>query len=53
MRSNLRWVPWVPWTLLQRWPFCFWLGVVMDHYSRSVVAWKLFRKQRNPSREAA
>jgi transposase-like protein len=39
------WVPWVPWSLLQRWPFCFWLGVVMDHYSRSVVAWKLFRKQ--------
>jgi transposase-like protein len=34
------WVPWVPWSLLQRWPFCFWLGVVMDHYSRSVVAWE-------------
>jgi len=37
-------------SLPQVWPFCFWLGVVLDHYSRSVVAWQLFRKQ--PSAEA-
>lgn len=39
------WVPWLPFALLQRWPFCFWLGVVFDHFSRSVVAWKLYRAQ--------
>jgi len=39
------WVPWLPFSLPQVWPFCFWLGVVLDHCSRSVVAWQLFRKQ--------
>ena len=39
------WVPWWPFALLQRWPFCFWLGVVLDHFSRSVVGWRLFFKE--------
>ncbi|CAN5311535.1 hypothetical protein BH09MYX1_BH09MYX1_61470 [soil metagenome] len=39
------WTPWVPFALLQRWPFCFWLGAVLDHVSRSVVAWKLWTSQ--------
>jgi transposase-like protein len=39
------WVPWWPLSLLQRWPFCFWLGVVLDHFSRSIVGWRLFLKQ--------
>jgi putative transposase len=43
------WAPWFPFAILQRWPFCFWLGVVLDHFSRSVVAWRLFREQ--PSAE--
>ncbi|CAN5430343.1 hypothetical protein BH09MYX1_BH09MYX1_66190 [soil metagenome] len=43
------WTPWFPFALLQRWPFCFWLGAVLDHVSRSVVAWKLWTSQ--PSAE--
>ena len=39
------WTPWLPFTLPQCWPFCFWICVVLDHYSRSVVAWRLFLKQ--------
>ena len=39
------WVSWVPHCLNQSWPFCFWIGVVLDHFSRSVVAWRLYRSQ--------
>ena len=35
-------VPWFPFSLPQCWPFGFHLAVVLDHYSRSVVAWKLY-----------
>jgi transposase InsO family protein len=35
--------PWFPFSLPQSWPFCFWIAVVLDHFSRSVVAWRLFR----------
>jgi transposase InsO family protein len=38
-------VPWVPFSLPQCWPFCFHLAVVLDHFSRSIVAWKLFYKE--------
>jgi hypothetical protein len=39
------WVPWVPQTLIQRWPFCFWLAAILDHLSRAVVATRLFLSQ--------
>ncbi len=39
------WVPWYPFALVQRWPWCFWLAVVLDHHSRNVVSWKLYQKQ--------
>jgi len=39
------WVPWLPQALSQVWPFCFWLAAVLDHTSRSVMAWSLHRKQ--------
>ncbi|MBL9028803.1 MAG: DUF559 domain-containing protein [Myxococcales bacterium] len=39
------WVPWPPQALPQRAPFCAWLVVVLDHFSRSVVGWKLFDKE--------
>lgn len=41
------WTPWFPFASLQRWPFCFWLAAVLDHFSRTVVAWKLFLGQPN------
>ena len=37
------WVPWVPFALPQSWPFCWWVGVVIDHFSRAVVGFALFR----------
>lgn len=39
------WVPWAPHALAQRAPFCAWLVVVLDHFSRSVVGYELFEKE--------
>lgn len=39
------WVPWLPQTLLLRWPFAFWLFVVLDHHSRAVVDFKVLLSQ--------
>ena len=39
------WTPWLPWALPQRWPFCWWLAVVLDHFSRAVIGFALFKKQ--------
>jgi transposase InsO family protein len=36
------WVPWVPFALPQAWPFCWWVAVVVDHFSRAVVGFALF-----------
>jgi putative transposase len=37
------WVPWVPFALPQSWPFCWWVAVVIDHFSRAVVGFAVFR----------
>jgi transposase InsO family protein len=37
------WVPWSPLTLPQCWPFCWWVAVVLDHYSRRVMGFGVFR----------
>ena len=42
-------MPWWPHALLQSWPFCWWVAVVLDHYSRRVVGWEVFPTQ--PSSE--
>ncbi len=39
------WVPWLPLALQQYWPFCWWLAVVIDHYSRRAMGFAVFRKQ--------
>lgn len=39
------WVPWLPQALQQCWPFCWWLAIVIDHYSRRVMGFAVFRKQ--------
>ena len=31
-------IPWLPWSLPPVWPFAIWVAVVMDRYSRAVVA---------------
>ncbi len=39
------WVPWAPICLAQVWPFCWWVIVVIDHFSRAVVGFAVFKKQ--------
>lgn len=37
------WTAWPPWSLPQAWPFCWWVAVVVDHFSRRVMGlavWK-------------
>ncbi len=34
------WVPWMPFAKHQRWPFSWWIAVVVDHASRLVVGFK-------------
>ncbi len=36
------WVPWLPFAMAQRWPFCWWVAVAVDHASRLVVGFALF-----------
>jgi transposase InsO family protein len=38
------WVTWLPAALPQRWPFCWWLLVVVDHFSRRVIGLTAFSK---------
>ena len=37
------WVPWSPNALPQRWPFCWWVGVVLDHCSRRAMGFYVWR----------
>jgi putative transposase len=39
------WVPWLPFALPQQWPFCWWLAVVIDHYSRRALGFAVFKQQ--------
>ena len=36
---------WLPFSLPQVWPFCWWVAVVMDHYSRSLIGFAVFKQQ--------
>ena len=44
------WAPWLPFALPQRWPFCWWLAVVIDHYSRRVMGALVHRFLRRAKR---
>jgi transposase InsO family protein len=35
------WVPWPPAALPQAWPFCWWVVVVLDHFSRRVQGFQV------------
>jgi transposase InsO family protein len=39
------WVPWLPHALAQWWPFCWWVAVAVDHYSRRVIGTAVFPSQ--------
>ncbi len=36
------WTAWLPWVLPQRWPFCWWVAVAVDHFSRRVMGFAVF-----------
>jgi transposase InsO family protein len=39
------WTCWLPFAVPQCWPFCWWLAVVLDHYSRRVLGFAVFVRQ--------
>ena len=39
------WISWLPLALPQRWPFCWWLAVTVDHYSRRVMGTATFKRE--------
>ncbi|MBU0753987.1 MAG: DDE-type integrase/transposase/recombinase [Planctomycetes bacterium] len=39
------WASWWPFTLLQAWPFCWWVAVVIDHFSRKVMGFAIFKRK--------
>jgi transposase InsO family protein len=39
------WISWLPFALPPCWPFCWWLAVVLDHYSRRVLGFAVFVRQ--------
>ena len=39
------WTSWLPFALPPCWPFCWWLAVVLDHYSRRVLGFAFFVRQ--------
>jgi putative transposase len=38
------WATWLPWALPQCWPFCWWVAVVVDHFSRRVMGLAVWKK---------
>jgi putative transposase len=36
------WSSWSPFALPQCWPFCWWIAVVLDHYSRRILGFAIF-----------
>jgi putative transposase len=39
------WVPWLPFSIPPIWPFCWFVAVVEDHFSRRVMGVALFKKE--------
>ena len=38
------WCAWWPFALPQHWAFCWWLALVVDHHSRRIMGFALFRQ---------
>ena len=39
------WCSWLPWALPQRWPYCWWIAVAVDHFSRRVMGSAVYKQQ--------
>ncbi len=44
------WTSWLPFALPQSWPFCWWVAVAVDHFSRRAIGATTFKSQ--PTSEA-
>lgn len=41
------WTAWFPFSILQRWPFCWYLACVVDTFSRRVMGFEVYEKEPN------
>jgi putative transposase len=39
------WISWLPFAMPQRWPFCWWVAVVVDHPSRRALGTATFKRE--------
>ena len=39
------WTAWFPFSIVQAWPFSWWVACVVDHYSRRVLGFAVFPKE--------
>jgi len=39
------WISWWPFAIPQRWPFCWWVAVVIDHFSRRAMGTTHFKQE--------
>jgi putative transposase len=39
------WTAWIPFSIAQVWPFCWWVACVVDQYSRRVLGFEVFPKE--------
>lgn len=39
------WIPWFPLAIAQRWPFCWWVAVIVDHHSRRAMGVAIFEAE--------
>jgi transposase InsO family protein len=39
------WISWWPFAIPQRWPFCWWVAIVVDHFSRRAMGSTHFKKE--------
>jgi putative transposase len=46
------WTAWLPFALPQQWPFCWWIAVAVDHFSRRAIGFAVF-EQRPTSADVA
>ena len=37
------WTAWLPFALPQIWPFCYWIAIVLDHFSRRIMGFCVFK----------
>jgi putative transposase len=39
------WISWFPFALPQRWPFCWWVAAIVDHFSRRAMGTMRFKQE--------